>query len=166
MVALDLESFSFFSSSLGGGGGDVAVGERTRGEREEDMRAAGRWRETGARSRCRPRSMKRRRRRSRKRGTCVDFSEARAKRRRWEGSLGFGARAAMRRPREYYAKSIGEEGTRLYEEGDERSRRPGSVGNLVGVFGVLARFATEETLPTVNATEDGMGRSREICGRT
>ena len=98
---------------------------------------------------------------------CVDFSEARAKRRRWEGSLGFGARRAMRRPREYYARKVSEKKkTRLYEEGDERSRRPGSVGNLVGVFGVLARFATEETLPTVNATEDGIGSSREICGRT
>ncbi len=41
-MVLDLESFSsFFSSSLGGCGGDVAVGERTRGEREEDMRARG-----------------------------------------------------------------------------------------------------------------------------
>ena len=82
---------------------------------------------------------------------------------REEAALGgkFGFRSAvraMRRPREYYARKVSEKKkTRLYEEGDERSRRPGSVGNLVGVFGVLARFATEETLPTVNATEDGIG---------
>ena len=75
------------------------------------------------------------------------------------GKFGFRSAArATRRPREYYARKVSEKKkTRLYEEGDERSRRPGSVGNLVGVFGVLARFATEETLPTVNATEDGIG---------
>ena len=111
--------------------------------------------------------MKRRRRGSRKRGICVDFSEARAKggvgREVWVSERGARVAATER----VFARKVSEKKkTRLYEEGDERSRRPGSVGNLVGVFGVLARFATEETLPAVNATEDGMGRSREICGRT
>jgi hypothetical protein len=64
---------------------------------------------------------------------------------------------AVTRPREYYARKVSEKKkTRLYEEGDARSRRPGSVGNL-GALGVVARFASAETLPVVNATEDGIG---------
>lgn len=79
-----------------------------------------------------------------------------------EAALGgrFGFWSAVRvvtRPREYYARKVSERKVmRLYEEGDAPSRRPGSVGNL-GLFGVLARFASAETLLVVNATEDGIG---------
>ena len=74
--------------------------------------------------------MKRRRRGSRKRGTCVDFSEARAKRRRWEGSLGFGARRA-RHPQIDEA----EQRDRRERQHDEQAR---------AVWRLVARWLAEE----------------------
>lgn len=78
--------------------------------------------------------------------------------RRDDAAFGFwSAVRAVTRPREYYARTVSEKKkTRLYEEGDARSRRPGSVGNL-GALGVVARFASAETIPAAaNATEDGI----------
>ena len=64
------------------------------------------------------------------------------------GSLGFGVRCG--------GESIREEGDAVVRGGRRAIEATGECGCLVGVFGVLARFATEETLPTVE-TRPRMG---------